>query len=77
MKKIKVFTTMGVKGLNTFVEDNAIDREDIINIETVIDVETTGMKYVNKLKKKTFKLWYWGTEEDSNEKWNRYETTWA
>lgn len=59
-KRIKVFTSLGVKGINKFIEENNIHRSDVINLETVIEIEKTNLKYIKTNKKKSFKLWYWG-----------------
>ena len=73
MKVIRVFTTFGINKINTFIKENDLQQSDIINVETVIEVENVSMRYVKTTKKKTFKLWYWGPEENKDEEWNWYE----
>lgn len=66
MKKIKVFEALGIKLLNDFIFEKQIQKEDIINIETHVGYESKQSSTIHTIKKTTYKMWYWGLDEERN-----------
>jgi hypothetical protein len=64
--QIKVFEAFGIKLLNDFIFENKIQKENIINIETFVGYENKVGSNIHTVKKTTYKLWYWGTDEKRN-----------